>query len=1172
MKERRKCTRRTTSNYVEEEACDAMFTEDDQDEEQMIVALAESGDEDAVFVTEYEDHVLELIQELPEMAECFSAYTQARQRLRDRAKNRGFWPGRGKGKGGKGSGKKGRSFTPRRSLADRIASSSCRICGKRGHWKWECPQRNNSNDGAGSSQDVSNFATHDDSHKMETDDYIDVVEMIPEETMTLEQMMESEMMARTSATDLISMQHFCELTFFGQHEYLDDRKPIGPHASGADKPNRLVQLCLRWGKLRDDGIKCEWACLADQVESAILDTGASKTVVGKENLKRAISQLDPELRQRIRTSKSQTVFRFGNNGTLPSLFTAWVPFGKNQWFRIEVVEGRTPFLISNAFMRLLKCELDFARDVLRIPKWQKSLKLRVNGKGLYQVDLKELLSSVTEFAGLSEVSESERRQSEQSDPWNLTAKRLGPSDPSGLPETPEPKALRFIKNVLTGRDPRHGVAVPGGRDLEHLRGQPRTADASSGGKRSSTLGPVHLGGRQTQRAQLPGSLLGRSRVREVYRQPQVEADVEEPRVLPGLRESNGDHEVPCDLRTQKQPDALVNGIRTDDRDGDINHPEHERGNDARESDALLAKHVKVGEQLGEKECRPPELGDDRQCSEQRGRPDGPGTGNRAPDTDRYSVQGTESGRREAGIGPSEGSHPAKQDGTLSEAELQDIMLALERASQEIETHLCHEFLEAENKRSETGNDMMTFLQIDVGLDDNVGAFVEAYGGQKWKVHISRLDLKRSAYQHRLRKSIEKSRPRHVWLNVGIKNLGATERTELSCLCRYLYDEQVSWGNHFHVWTAEDFQPTDKEAHHEVWMGTIPTRHQHCGQKLAPKLFGNSFLRANRSFRTTSYVAHTCLDNRHCDHTASGRTGKVDGLARSVAKYVAKRKLDRPMLLEELCMVNHAKGLEEAEAKQVLKRRRLTFKQSNPQRDDGEAYEKTTETWETIFKSLEARVPRVGNHMINETDELIQRMQALVPNMRIHHAEACRGINRLRRPTKLEDPHLISHRQTVVLNRNTNKVEEVGSIEEWSRLPRYKQIRAGKPARIALTMFGRIITEPTGTEPNRDPQGISLETSMSEPPQGATDETKDSSPQAGPTDKLLSESQEPKMAWGPPPVANHGPGFLQLTPQERAEIRQIHHNLGHPDSQKFAKYLKQGGACDAIIKGAPLVHS
>ena len=42
------------------------------------------------------------------------------------------------------------------SLADRIAASSCRICGQRGHWKWECPQKNGGQRSSGGSSQASN--------------------------------------------------------------------------------------------------------------------------------------------------------------------------------------------------------------------------------------------------------------------------------------------------------------------------------------------------------------------------------------------------------------------------------------------------------------------------------------------------------------------------------------------------------------------------------------------------------------------------------------------------------------------------------------------------------------------------------------------------------------------------------------------------------------------------------------------------------------------------------------------------------------------------------------------------------------------------------------------------------------------------------------------------------
>jgi hypothetical protein len=98
----------------------ALIAEDVAESEQVLVAeesfeedfvdqLAAEGDEDAILVCEYESAMQDTIQEDEELAQAYNAYTDARKRLSDRFKNRGFWPSsgssKGKSKGFKGKGK-----------------------------------------------------------------------------------------------------------------------------------------------------------------------------------------------------------------------------------------------------------------------------------------------------------------------------------------------------------------------------------------------------------------------------------------------------------------------------------------------------------------------------------------------------------------------------------------------------------------------------------------------------------------------------------------------------------------------------------------------------------------------------------------------------------------------------------------------------------------------------------------------------------------------------------------------------------------------------------------------------------------------------------------------------------------------------------------------------------
>ena len=103
-----------------------------------------------------------MFQEVPDLHTAMTSYVEARSKLVEKRKHRGFWPIRGnQSKGGKSFGKgfrKGQSG--KINLLSRISRSNCRLCGERGHWKAECPQAQHSaKESANVAQQLSAFPT-----------------------------------------------------------------------------------------------------------------------------------------------------------------------------------------------------------------------------------------------------------------------------------------------------------------------------------------------------------------------------------------------------------------------------------------------------------------------------------------------------------------------------------------------------------------------------------------------------------------------------------------------------------------------------------------------------------------------------------------------------------------------------------------------------------------------------------------------------------------------------------------------------------------------------------------------------------------------------------------------------------------------------------------------------
>lgn len=123
----------------------ATAEEEDALTAEQIDSLASNGDEDALTIQAFEKDFSDMLQEIPDLQQAMVSYTDARARISERKKFRGFWPVKGRGKskdaGGARSFRKGGARGGKDELLARISRTRCRICNAIGHWKAECPQR-----------------------------------------------------------------------------------------------------------------------------------------------------------------------------------------------------------------------------------------------------------------------------------------------------------------------------------------------------------------------------------------------------------------------------------------------------------------------------------------------------------------------------------------------------------------------------------------------------------------------------------------------------------------------------------------------------------------------------------------------------------------------------------------------------------------------------------------------------------------------------------------------------------------------------------------------------------------------------------------------------------------------------------------------------------------------
>ena len=126
---------------------------------------------------------------------------------------------------------------------------------------------------------------------------------------------------------------------------------------------------------------------------AILDTGASRSVIGNDHVPSVLGKLPASIRAQVRECPSKVGFRFGNNQIAYSFKQLQIPLMHQKqriWLLIEVVPKATPFLLSIKTMKSLGAHIDLSQNTCYLQTLNRSLPLKENQNGLIVIDMADL--------------------------------------------------------------------------------------------------------------------------------------------------------------------------------------------------------------------------------------------------------------------------------------------------------------------------------------------------------------------------------------------------------------------------------------------------------------------------------------------------------------------------------------------------------------------------------------------------------------------------------------------------------------------------------------------------------------------------------------------------------------------------------------------------------------
>ena len=1187
-----------------------LSTSQETADEAAIDHLLQEGDEDALIVQQFEDSILDCLQSDQEVAACYNIYVDARKRVLDRAKGRGFWTPPPKGGKDKGRGKsKSKSFRRRPPLEQRIANSACRICGRQGHWKAECPFKNRPPTSSTSSTNPSTAGAFAGVASVSNPGIWDVIGEEDGEPPSHATFYVAEESCFTSWVQPKVSSFYGESQHKGNHLEIvrrllsmpSRRKPIrtplmmkSPHRDPLPKVRDINQ-----GFVKSE----EGANVVTSGSFGIVDLGASMSVIGEISWKILFKQMPTTVQNQIRQAPCTVSFRFGNDSVVQGNQAVYIPIGK-YWLKLIIVPSNTPFLIANSVFRKLGAVIDTESNQIHFRKLGCSLRITLSERKLYLLDLLDLILqanrqnvSAAETVKTSDILQCSVINQEQScDPIPLEVSASPDSHTGKSPGTWPIANVNSVrpKDILHDQPCETNQTVVESH-VVHQPGQsfPSSNGGSPGSGRDRQLSPDELCGAGQRNHHLRDCQEGNPLQRSHQRRPLHNM------VL---------RDVPQQLQTEpSQISALCEApCRGVGEDASHSSQECSQTIDQREgSSALHATTVGVirgRRDLGQVECPQPGGGGTTTTDVEDGECHG---------TDPCSPE-----RSEAEPGPSLTSEPSVVDPCVQTdlwEQIQQIMIQ-EKPSEVFDNH--HEEIHLAYSKNWVAEEMWEYMSSKGFIQDPKkyqqikSLLLEVYcspnseltnqaqqqGSAATRFGLRDGNLATREGRLRLYDRLTQVLPRDIWMSPSCRawcrwNIFNMSRSIESArkvieareseavhllLCDALFQFQL-WRSpqcHAHLEQPQGSQMIHRE---ELSTALAHTNTALCDMCVAGQLRNpetGEFMKKGTQILTTSAILYRALgqlkcnrEHHHCPIAGSykDKAGKRQPLAQFTELYtrVFARKTIRMMQCSaQVCETHgqnlvHRNALHEAhtiEETGDTKRRRVGDKQPPP---PSYVALYRQQAIEKLIKIANDLAPKVGKRQFLSGD-LIQQLSEMFPEHHICGAEVCKGADRRRVPfsgiTKQEAPL----RLTIGTHRNESGHFSDETWEDWTCLTRKNLIRNCHPSRMLITVFARSkALEPSssvavGTAGNTNPELVSRDRlKRNSVVEESIEEGRD------PKKSRLDETDESREL--PPegtlPVAEHGPRFAKLPEETRREITKIHKNLGHPDNKLLQRVLK-----------------